>query len=87
MPHAEDSANYASSSRHNDNGYEESGTSSGNRNAPYPKRPPALEASWINAEPFDEFIRQIVDFLLQTTRDHTNVEVSCTRPFEFKELD
>jgi hypothetical protein len=36
----------------------------------------ALEPSWINAEPFDEFIREISDFIIGATRGRMNVEVS-----------
>jgi len=35
----------------------------------------ALEPSWINAEPFDEFIREISDFIIRTTKGRTNIEV------------
>ena len=35
----------------------------------------SLEPSWINAEPFDEFIREISEFIVKTTRGRTNVEV------------
>ena len=38
----------------------------------------ALEPSWINAEPFDEFVREISDFIIGATRGRTNVEVSSS---------
>lgn len=38
-------------------------------------QPPSLEASWINAEPFDEFIREISDFVASVSKGRTNIEV------------
>lgn len=38
-------------------------------------QPLPLEASWINAEPFDEFIREISDFIATVSKGHTHVEV------------
>lgn len=38
-------------------------------------QPPPLEASWINAEPFDEFIREISDFVASVSKGRTNIEV------------
>lgn len=40
----------------------------------------ALEASWINAEPFDEFIREIGDFIAEVSRGYSNIEVTTYRP-------
>lgn len=34
-----------------------------------------LEASWINAEPFDEFIRGVADFIAENSRGRNNIEV------------
>jgi len=40
-------------------------------------KPRALEPSWINAEPIDEFIREIGDFIIRATKGRTNVEVEA----------
>lgn len=51
------------------------GTSTGHGPSSSITDPPQLEASWINAEPFDEFIREVCNFIMGVSKGRTNIEV------------